>query len=104
MKKSGWGILSIVRLMTIRWRFVTRDHTIWSMPGCGWSTKMAFDIRKVKRMHKGESCTYEFWVPDGSALVYVSYLKGQQGRSICRLIHKPASMRRYMQGCHPVHI
>ena len=42
------------------------------------------DIRKVKTHAQGESCTHEFWVPDGSALVYVSYLKGQQGRSICR--------------------
>ena len=32
----------------------------------------------------GESCTHEFWVPDGSALIYVSYLKGQQGRTIYR--------------------
>jgi oligogalacturonide lyase len=30
----------------------------------------------------GESCTHEFWVPDGSAMVYVSYLKGQPKRWI----------------------
>lgn len=42
------------------------------------------NIRKVKEHAEGESCTHEFWVPDGSALVYVSYLKGQKGRSIYR--------------------
>jgi len=41
-------------------------------------------VRKVKEHAEGESCTHEFWVPDGSALVYVSYLKGQQGRTIYR--------------------
>lgn len=42
------------------------------------------NMRKVKTHAEGESCTHEFWVPDGSALIYVSYLKGQKGRSICR--------------------
>lgn len=42
------------------------------------------NVRKVKEHAEGESCTHEFWVPDGSALIYVSYLKGQQGRSIYR--------------------
>ena len=41
-------------------------------------------VRKVKAHAPGESCTHEFWVPDGSALIYVSYLKGQQGRTIYR--------------------
>lgn len=41
------------------------------------------DIRKVKEHGPGESCTHEFWVPDGSALVYVSYCKGKSHRSIC---------------------
>lgn len=40
------------------------------------------NVRKVKDHAQGESCTHEFWVPNGSALVYVSYLKGQQGRTI----------------------
>jgi oligogalacturonide lyase len=40
------------------------------------------NVRKVKEHAEGESCTHEFWVPNGSALVYVSYLKGQQGRTI----------------------
>lgn len=39
-------------------------------------------VRKVKDHAEGESCTHEFWVPNGSALVYVSYLKGKQGRMI----------------------
>ncbi|WP_417314185.1 oligogalacturonate lyase family protein [Enterobacter sp.] len=42
------------------------------------------NVRKVKEHAPGESCTHEFWVPNGSALVYVSYLKGQQGRTISR--------------------
>ena len=42
------------------------------------------NVRKVKTHAEGESCTHEFWVPDGSALIYVSYLKGQQGRTISR--------------------
>ena len=33
----------------------------------------------------GESCTHEFWVPDGSAMIYVSYMKGQRERFICTL-------------------
>lgn len=41
-------------------------------------------LRKVKTHAAGESCTHEFWVPDGSALVYVSYMKGSTERFICR--------------------
>lgn len=41
-------------------------------------------LRKVKEHAAGESCTHEFWVPDGSALLYVSYLKGQSERHIRR--------------------
>ncbi|ALB63920.1 Oligogalacturonate lyase [Cronobacter condimenti 1330] len=44
------------------------------------------NVRKVKEHADGESCTHEFWVPDGSALIYVSYLKGQQGRTIYRYL------------------
>ena len=60
------------------------------------------DGRNVRcgRQHlPGESCTHEFWVPDGSAMIYVSYLKGETERWICaldpltlqsrRLIHMP---------------
>jgi len=41
-------------------------------------------VRKVKEHAAGESCTHEFWVPDGSALLYVSYLKGHHARYIRR--------------------
>ncbi|MEG3135081.1 oligogalacturonate lyase family protein [Rouxiella sp. T17] len=41
-------------------------------------------LRKVKEHAAGESCTHEFWVPDGSALIYVSYMKGQSERHIRR--------------------
>lgn len=33
----------------------------------------------------GEACTHEFWVPNGTAMIYVSYLKGQSDRWIRRL-------------------
>jgi oligogalacturonide lyase len=40
------------------------------------------NLRCGKRHAPGESCTHEFWVPDGSAMVYVSYLKGRPERCI----------------------
>lgn len=43
------------------------------------------NLRCGKEHQAGESCTHEFWVPDGSAMVYVSYLKGQAKRWICSL-------------------
>ena len=42
------------------------------------------NMRKVKDHAPGESCTHEFWVPDGSALIYVSYHKDRADRQICR--------------------
>lgn len=42
------------------------------------------NLRKVHSHQAGESCTHEFWVPDGSALIYVSYIKGEQYRHIRR--------------------
>nr|WP_315190192.1 oligogalacturonate lyase family protein [uncultured Albidiferax sp.] len=42
-------------------------------------------VRCAKEQDPGESCTHEFWVPDGSAMVYVSYLKGHKERWICSL-------------------
>lgn len=42
------------------------------------------NVRKVKEHAEGESCTHEFWVPDGSALIYVSYQKGRSDRCIRR--------------------
>ncbi|MEY4416066.1 MAG: hypothetical protein RIQ53_3359 [Pseudomonadota bacterium] len=39
--------------------------------------------RRCAKPHaEGESCTHEFWVPDGSAMVYVSYLKDSPERWI----------------------
>lgn len=38
--------------------------------------------RKAHEHQLGESCTHEFWVPNGSGLAYVSYMKGQQERYI----------------------
>lgn len=42
------------------------------------------NIRKVKHQQPGESCTHEFWIPDGSAMAYVSYFKGKSERKICK--------------------
>lgn len=44
--------------------------------------------RRCGRVHApGEHCTHEFWVPDGSAMVYVSLQQHEPGspRRICRL-------------------
>lgn len=38
--------------------------------------------RKAHEHQPGESCTHEFWIPNGSSLAYVSYMKGQQERYI----------------------
>ena len=40
------------------------------------------DARKVHVHDEGESCTHEFWVPDGSRMIYVSYRKGDSKRYI----------------------
>lgn len=41
------------------------------------------NVRKVKEHEAGESCTHEFFVPDGSKMMYVSYKKGSHDRWIC---------------------
>lgn len=42
--------------------------------------------RRCGKVHEpDESCTHEFWVPDGSAMVFVSYFKGRRERWICSL-------------------
>lgn len=38
-----------------------------------------------KEHSEGESCTHEFWVPDGSAMIYVSYKHSSPERWICSL-------------------
>lgn len=40
------------------------------------------NLRCVKQQAEGEACMHEFWVPDGSRLIYVSYTKGRQDREI----------------------
>ncbi|WNP36689.1 oligogalacturonate lyase family protein [Enterobacter kobei] len=42
-------------------------------------------IRKAKEPAPGESYTHEFWVPDGSALMYVTYVKDSLVRWLCRV-------------------
>lgn len=42
------------------------------------------NMRRVKQQAEGESCTHEFWIPDGSALAYVSYFKGKTERLISK--------------------
>lgn len=42
-------------------------------------------IRKAKRPEAGESYTHEFWVPDGSALMYVTYVKDSPVRYLSRV-------------------
>jgi oligogalacturonide lyase len=49
-----------------------------------------------KRHERGESCTHEFWVPDGSAMIYVSYRKGEPERWICTLDPRTLASRRLM--------
>jgi oligogalacturonide lyase len=43
------------------------------------------NMRCGKVHEQGESCTHEFWVPDGSLMIYVSFLKGQTERHIWSL-------------------
>lgn len=52
------------------------DARIWLVDRDGKNERKAHDNLP------GESCTHEFWVPDGSGLAYVSYMKGQQERYI----------------------
>ena len=42
------------------------------------------NIRRIKDQAPGERCTHEFWVPDGSKMMYVSYLQREgHDRWIC---------------------
>jgi len=43
------------------------------------------NLRCGKVHEKGESCTHEFWVPDGSTMMYVSYMAGERDRWIWSL-------------------
>lgn len=54
--------------------------------------------RRCGKVHApGESCTHEFWVPDGTAMIYVSYRKGEPTRWICGLDPVTLADRRIMQ-------
>jgi oligogalacturonide lyase len=54
--------------------------------------------RRCGKVHApGESCTHEFWVPDGSAMIYVSYRKGEATRWICSLDPATLTDRRVME-------
>lgn len=55
------------------------------------------NVRCGKEHLPGESCTHEFWVPDGSAMIYVSYLKGETERWICALDPLTLQSRRLMR-------
>lgn len=52
------------------------DSRIWLIGADGTH------LTRVKEHAPGESIMHEFWVPDGSRLLYVSYTKGEQERSI----------------------
>lgn len=52
------------------------DSRIWLIGSDGTN------LTRVKEHAPGESIMHEFWVPDGSRLLYVSYTKGQQERFI----------------------
>lgn len=55
------------------------DARIWLINADGTQQRCA-------KVHApGESCTHEFWVPDGSAMIYVSFMRGQTERQICAL-------------------
>lgn len=54
-------------------------------------------VRKVHEQAPGESCTHEFWVPDGSRMIFVSYLRGESDRWICSVEPDGAESSRVMQ-------
>ena len=47
------------------------DARIWFINSDG------SNLRKFKEQEKGESCTHEFWVPNGSKMIYVSYFENE---------------------------
>ncbi|GAA5172141.1 oligogalacturonate lyase family protein [Viridibacterium curvum] len=53
-------------------------------------------LRCVKKQDAGESCMHEFWVPDGSRMMYVSYRHGEQQRWICEADPVTLENRRLM--------
>ena len=55
------------------------------------------NIRKVHEQEEGESCTHEFFVPDGSKMIFVSYLRGETDRWICSVDPETSTSERVMQ-------
>ncbi len=55
------------------------------------------NIRKVHEQTPDESCTHEFFVPDGSKMMFVSYLRGESDRWICSVDPKTSTSTREMQ-------
>lgn len=53
------------------------DARIWFVNSDG------SNLRKFKEHAKGESCTHEFWVPDGSKMIYVSYFEHEEEDGVC---------------------
>jgi oligogalacturonide lyase len=53
--------------------------------------------RRAKAHLRGESCTHEFFVPDGSRMMFVSYLEGESDRWICSLDPDTLQERRIMK-------
>ncbi|MBJ7537250.1 oligogalacturonate lyase family protein [Marinomonas transparens] len=43
------------------------------------------NVRKVRDQEEGEACTHEFWVPDGSKMIFVSYMHGETDRWMCSI-------------------
>ncbi|MGB0665103.1 MAG: oligogalacturonate lyase family protein [Pontibacterium sp.] len=41
------------------------------------------NVRKVREQSPEEACTHEFWVPDGSKMMFVSYTRGESERWMC---------------------
>ncbi|AJQ93203.1 oligogalacturonate lyase family protein [Gynuella sunshinyii] len=55
------------------------------------------NVRKVREQEEGEACTHEFWVPDGSKMIFVSYLHGESDRWICSIEPETLDFKRELK-------
>lgn len=55
------------------------------------------NLRKVYDQADNESCTHEFWVPDGSKMIFVSYLRGESDRFIYSVDPESLAFKRETQ-------
>lgn len=55
------------------------------------------NVRKVRDQEEGEACTHEFWVPDGSKMLFVSYMHGQTDRWICSIDPETLAFKKEMK-------